>query len=445
MKKYFATLDVGTSMIKGMVWDNLGHCHFLYKENSPSLQLNGLYAEQDIQLFYRKIILTLQQLNSFISFKQCAGLAIATQRNTFIPLNDEQHELSALVSWLDRRKYQVHGDRLDWFSKNFSSFKNIKYIRSLMSWLCEKLTGKACETASTAPTEWLIAPQKYPSITGPDLTLPGSVLIAKPNEKSLRTVIPDGLPIIIGAGDKDCALLAGQAHHPSRAVLCSGTAISIGKFLKIKTSLPKRDDIYFSPTNFLDQMPVEAGLPFGGGVLNWLTTTYQLDVLSLPSALPNINSTVFCVPPVFSHAGNTDWYPKFVGNNTMTNKNLLITAAIEGVILELIRCKLALESFGESINEVMMGGSHQWLVKHAAWLANALQCQIKQVENLELTSRGLAMLALSVIEKNQDYFLFAERFHDEIITFYPQAASVRHWQKRFQLYKEHGCHATKKN
>src|SRR5437868_6555240 len=99
MKKYFSTLDIGTSTIKGMIWDDSGHCHFQYYESSPLLKLEGFFAEQDINQFYKKILKTLQHLDAAVSFKECVCLAISTQRDTLIAM-DNSCELTALISWL---------------------------------------------------------------------------------------------------------------------------------------------------------------------------------------------------------------------------------------------------------------------------------------------------------------------------------------------------------
>lgn len=379
MRNCLLTLDVGTSTIKAMIWEKSGRCVFAAKQGSPPLIFAGDAVEQNIQQFDLAIKILLSEIKQSSYFNKLACMAITTQRNTLIGMQDNQC-LTPLISWLDNRGKTINGTRVDWLCDVFPAFSNINRIRSLMSWLIEKLTGIANETASTMPQEWHQSQREEIKLLDyPGIVPLGNILTTNPIDHALKTLLPIGLPIILGAGDKDCSLLGGQAYLPEQGVLCCGTAISLGKLIPNKP-MSRSADIYLSPSEFGSYYPIETGI---------------------------------------------------------ADKRILTDATNEVVIYAFMRCKKILTSQGIDIKRLILSGNDEFIPLQANELAHALLCDIALIQNNELTSSGLAAIAMKAMGEVETLHAAADMFHPKEVTLFKyNVQTAKKWQKDYKRFCE---------
>lgn len=267
MKSLVIGIDSSTTACKAIAWDRDGKAVAQGRGTYELLQPEPGYYEQRAEDWWSGFCGALQELIGQIDVTQVEALCITNQRESFVPVDAQCRPLRNAILWLDERS----GAQLDVLDKKIGaerlhriSGKPLATTPSLpkIVWLLEhepdilaradklvephaflvrRLTGKFRTSTACAdpmglmdmPTgDWskqVIGALGLRADQFPEVVLPGSPIGAVTPEAARATGLPDGLPVIAGAGDGQSAGLGANALSPERGYLNLGTAV-IGGF-----------------------------------------------------------------------------------------------------------------------------------------------------------------------------------------------------------------------
>lgn len=105
-QKYILGIDCGTQSTKVVVFDFEGKVVTSVKENIPLTRLRSDWAEQDAEDWWNSLCSALKSLVARLDPKQIVGLALAYQRETFVPVDSKFTPLRPAFLWMDQRASQ---------------------------------------------------------------------------------------------------------------------------------------------------------------------------------------------------------------------------------------------------------------------------------------------------------------------------------------------------
>lgn len=105
-EKYLIGLDIGTSVIKGVLISQNGEVVSVKKENIEYANLSEKKVEFDIEKFYHQVMHVINRLaNSIKNKEKIVGLSIASASGNIILLDSEKKPLIPCISWMDSRVF----------------------------------------------------------------------------------------------------------------------------------------------------------------------------------------------------------------------------------------------------------------------------------------------------------------------------------------------------
>jgi xylulokinase len=210
----------------------------------------------------------LRQLLEQVSPERVAALAIANQRETFVPLDAKGQPVRQAIVWLDQRchdevawlsgkvgadnLHRISGKppdvapvayRIAWMLRSEPElFRSTKIFADVHSYLVWRLTGAFQTSWASADPLGLFDMEKKawsPEILQalelspdrlPRLAAPCSVIGEVSAKAAAQTGLAQGTPVVAGGGDGQAAGLGVNALHPSHAYLNLGTAAVSGTY-----------------------------------------------------------------------------------------------------------------------------------------------------------------------------------------------------------------------
>jgi len=261
-------IDSSTTATKATAWDRSGN---LVAEGRAAIPLAnpapGFY-EQDAQDWWRSLCAALAELGRRVDTHRIAALAIANQRETFVPVDAEGEPLRPAITWLDERGRddvvllskklgrerlrQITGKTPDptpclyalhWMlRKEPGLYRRTARFLDVHGFLVHRLTGLyRTSWASADPTGlYDLAAKAYSEPILDALQLeekqlatalqPGTVLGEVTGEAAEETGLQPGTLVIAGGGDGQAGGLGTGTLQPGRAYLNLGTAAVSGVY-----------------------------------------------------------------------------------------------------------------------------------------------------------------------------------------------------------------------
>jgi sugar (pentulose or hexulose) kinase len=271
-KNYIIGIDSGTQSVRAVLFDRDGTQIALEQiDYEPYFSLSPGWSEQRPEDYWTKLCQVCRALMEKIEVdrREIAGIGLTSQRNTIIPVDEAGNALRPAILWLDQRMvadlpplgklidYGAHligqGETLRYARKN-SKFLWIKqhepeiYRRThkfvqVTGFFVRKLTGEFRDSYAMVSG---ISPFNYKSLRyygAPmgfvydvlgiekkhcvELYPPDKVLGHITPQAAQATGLPEGLPVVVGGGDKQCELLGAGAIDPSIAQISFGTGTAM--------------------------------------------------------------------------------------------------------------------------------------------------------------------------------------------------------------------------
>jgi sugar (pentulose or hexulose) kinase len=239
-QEYLVGVDSGTQSVRVAVIDPHGNTISSgTARHEPMFQLSPGWAEQHPEDIWAKFCQAAQQAMAGLPVPKSALVAagLTGQRSTTALLDPDGNPLRPFVIWVDpRRKKWV-----DWIRTHEPDNLERTYkIGSVQAWLVKRLTGEFNDCVGypvIGPIDLdRLAlsddPAAYESFGMPrekvvDAYPPGTVVGLISREAAAETGLPEGLPVAVGAGDKQCEVLGGGAILPGQAYVTYGTLSSL--------------------------------------------------------------------------------------------------------------------------------------------------------------------------------------------------------------------------
>ncbi len=494
--KYFVVIDGGTQNVKAFIFDEKGN--EVYGEAhpvTPYFATQPDFAEQDAEEYLR----ITQSLTKSVVEKcgvprdELAAVAITTHRSTIVPVAEDGRPVRPAITWLDERK--TEGLKLPGgplmavaFRLQRMTFKLTEYQRrSKFNWLREHerdsydrthmfltissyifhgLTGQFKDCSSMIvglfPID-LKGLRWHPmgvvfEVFGvdreklPPLVTPTDIAGTVSDEGARDFGIPPGLPVIIGAGDKQSELLGAGAITSDVAEISYGTAAVI-EVSSAKYVTQRSMDFFTWGAAIPNQWALEGFLPKGYWMVSWFKQEFckhqqeEADRLMMePEEL--LDREMDQVPPgSMGLMLQPHWHPLendplskgaiigFAGHHTRTH---IYRAIVEGVAYELRRMKEIIERHsGYTIRELRVGGGGSRSDEVMQVTADIFGLPAVRLHTSNLSALGAAIdaaVALKVYQGFPDAVAGMVRVKD---TFTPREENARLYDRLFnEVYEK---------
>lgn len=272
-KNHIIAIDSGTQSIRAVLFN--GHGEMLAIEQAqfePFFSLQPGWAEQRVEDYWLKLCQVCRGLMSRIDIdpSQIRAIGLTSQRNTVIAVDEDGNALRPGILWLDQRTvarlpsigggwsllvrllgqaeevtYACKNSKFLWIKQNEPEVyrRTHKFVQST-GYFVRKLTGEFRDSYGMNAG---ILPFDYKKLVwyGPlfqffykalgmershcvELVRPDQVIGRITAQAAVATGLPEGLPLVVGAGDKQCELLgAGGGTDPAVGVISFGTGTSM--------------------------------------------------------------------------------------------------------------------------------------------------------------------------------------------------------------------------
>lgn len=269
-KRYIVSIDSGTQSIRAVLFDIEGsELAIEQRPFEPYVSLRPGWAEQSTDDYWSKLCTVCRALMKKVGVDPglIAGVGLTTQRGTVIPVDEGGEALRPAIIWLDQRsvedpppmgalakavfaaagmlsamEYARRHSIFLWIKVNEPDIyrRTHKFVQA-SGFFARKLTGEFRDSAGMVTGIW---PFEYNRLRWHPLDLaytplgiekrhcvelfrPDQVLGRITPKAAFETGLPEGLPVVVGAGDKQSELLGAGAIEPHVAEISFGTATAM--------------------------------------------------------------------------------------------------------------------------------------------------------------------------------------------------------------------------
>ncbi|MBN2324994.1 MAG: FGGY-family carbohydrate kinase [Spirochaetes bacterium] len=255
-------IDCSTTASKAIVWDKRGTYIAEKRQKIPLISPYPEWAEQPAECWWDSTADALKSVVREIDRSRIAAIGITHQRETFVPLDGDMKPLRNGITWVDTRsKTEVEmmkktcGDKINNISGRYpnlyasnskimwlrehepSLFKRTYKYVDVGGYLLYRFTGNGVTSFPSAcpmgivdikEHRWseeimlLLGVQREQFF---DLVSPGTVAGGLTAEAAAAVGLPEGIPVVAGGGDGQCASIGAGVVGEGRASLNLGTAV----------------------------------------------------------------------------------------------------------------------------------------------------------------------------------------------------------------------------
>lgn len=436
-------IDSSTTATKAIAWTGdgalvaEGRCQVALKNPAP------LYYEQDARDWWQALCTALGALGKKIDLTRVAAIAIANQRETWVPVDGAGEPLRPGMVWMDERgrpdvdllEARIGRQRLlqltgkipgplpclysiHWMKREEPElYQRVARFLEVHGFLVHRLTGDYRTSWSSAdPTALLdleskrYAPEILDALGLDEIQMaepcqPGAVLGEVTTAAAAATGLPSGTPVVAGGGDGQAAGLGTGVLGPGRAYLNLGTASVSGVYGGAYAT----DPAFRTMTSLTgDGYIFELCLITGTFLVNWLVEQLfeedpqsNRDIyhqLEQEAAGLTIGADGLMLMPYWGGVMTPFWDADarglLIGLSSEHGRGHVYRAMMEGIALDEAMGLQGIEAVtGEQVEELLTigGGS-----KSDLWcriIANATAKPVKRLATAEATSLGAGIVA----------------------------------------------------
>ncbi len=493
--KHFVVLDGGTQNIKAFVFNEYGKIVSSATEPVvPYFSKEPDFAEQNAEeyLAVSKRIVKKAVNEAGLEKEDFSAFAITTHRNTLIPINKKGEPVRPAITWLDDRKTiglkfpgiftgliaKIIGEKhkLDEFQKR-SKFNWIKThepenyektdkFLTMSSYIFKEITGNVKDCSSMIVglfpidlknLKWHANPLIY-KIFGvereklPQLVSPTDIAGYVSKKGAGEFGVPENLPVVISAGDKQAELLGAGGITSDIAEISYGTAAVIEIFSK-KYVTHKDMDFFTWGSAVPNTWVLEGSVWRGYWMISWFEKEFAKHEVTLakekgvsPESI--LDSEMEKIPPGSEGLVLQPYWSPFVadpsskgavigfsGNHTRIH---IYRAIIEGIAYELRRVKEVIESYtGYKIKELRVGGGGSRSREIMQITADIFNLPVKKVHTEHLAALGAAIDAAVATNTYPDFETAVSKMVKIKETFLPNPKNALTYDRLFnEVYKK---------
>lgn len=440
MERLLLGIDIGTSSCKVAVFQENGRVVVQAAADYPLYYPRPGWVEQDPDEWWAGVCQVLRQClkDENVDPGLIAGIGLAGQGWSAIPVDEEGNVLQRTPIWLDTRAadlsrrvlekipeeaiFRVSGNpffptystpKVLWFREKMPELfdRTYKFLQS-NGFIGLKLTGNltsdrsqsygwhfydpvACEYDRDMAERFGIPIDKLPEIARCHDVI-GTVTEQAARETGLRP----GTPVVAGGLDAACGTLGAGVIRHYETQLQGGQAGGISICLNEPKMHPK---LIFSPHVIPDRYLLQGGTVGGGGALRWFREKFGEDLnfgelTKLAEPIPEGSDGVVFLPYLAGERSPL-WNPKakavFYGLSFKETKGHAVRSVLEGVVFSVYHNLLTAQEAGVDIEKLdihAMGGaanSELWIQMYA----DVTGCPICVPSSDTATTLGAALLA----------------------------------------------------
>lgn len=395
-------LDVGTSSIRGILYDQEGTQQFCHQINYQVRFVGSGWAEQDPRDWSDTLVEIGRATADYARAHGCSvdGVVLTSQRSSIIPVDREGTPLRPAIMWQDRRNSGIvaqladqvefvhsltgarintvfSGTKMTWFRREEGDcYRKTHKICTIADYIIHQLTGRFVTDhtygarsllMNIRTRQWddrLLELFEVEREKLCDLAEPGSVVGTLQPEFARQTGLPAGIPVVSGGGDQQCAALGHGVTRAGRVELTTGTgAFILGCADQVPEDL--KSNVICGAHAVPGKYVLESSMLACAATYNWVK-----DLLFHDSAgYEAINAAVAAAPagshgclvlPYFQGRGTPDWNSKatggFVQLSLGTTQGDMARAVLEGIAYEAGHNLQILEGYLGRVEQVYIGG-----------------------------------------------------------------------------------------
>lgn len=440
MERLLLGIDIGTSSCKVAVFQRDGQVVAQASADYPLYYPEHGWVEQDPEDWWSGVCRAVRDCLRCgnVDPAEIAGIGLAGQSWSVIPVDEEGHVLHRAPTWLDTRAtelservlsdipkediFQVSGNT---FSPTYSTPK-VLWFREYMPELFErtykflqsngyigmKLTGKMTSDRSQSYGWHFYNPVTFnydgdmaerfgiPLEKVPDIVCCHDVIGTVTEKAAEEAGLKPGTPVVAGGLDAACGTLGAGVTGHYETQLQGGQAGGISICLNEPKAHP---DLIFSPHVIPGRYLLQGGTVGGGGALRWFREEFGdelsfSELTKLAEPVPAGSDGVVFLPYLAGERSPL-WNPKakavFYGLSFKQTKGHAIRAVLEGVVFSVYHNLLVAREAGVDIGKLdihAMGGaanSEMWIQMYA----DVIGCPIRVPSSDTATTLGAALLA----------------------------------------------------
>ena len=494
--KYFIVIDGGTQNIKAFIFDEKGD--EVYGEAypvTPYFSVQPGFAEQDAEKYLEitKKVTRSAVENSHVPKDEIAAVAITSHRSTIVPVDKGGKPVRSAITWLDERKteglklpggpllslvFRISGmlyklkeyqkrSKFNWLRKYESeSYDKTHIFLTISSYIFHALTGEFKDCSSMIvglfPVD-LKGLQWHPrevvfKIFGvereklPPLVSPTEIAGTVSEEGARGFGVPQGLPIIIGAGDKQSELLGAGVISNDVGEVSYGTAAVIELFSAKYVEHPQMDFFTWGAA-IPKHWALEGFVGSGYWMISWFKkefAKYEEEEAEKLKIAPEdvLNKEIEGISPgSMGLILQPYWHPReneplskgaIIGFSGEHARPYVYRAIIEGIAYELRRLKEEIEKrSGSKIKELRVGGGGSKSNEIMQITADIFNLPASRVHTSNLSALGAAIDAAVTLNIYHNFPEAVDNMVRVKETFTPHAENVKIYDRLFnEVYKE---------
>ena len=480
MGKYILAFDIGTSSIKASLFGSDGNVYKIYSyEYKTFFDENG-GAEQAPDEWWNGVIKICQQISKEIGGDRIAVMSFSGQESGLVLVDENgkiirnsmihcdmraQKEASDLLTYMSEDEFfHITGHvasagytvtKLMWVKTNEPThYHNICKVLNAKDYIVYKLTGIFVTDHTDASftgmydintKKWS---EKICTVIGIDMEkLPeikeSTFIAGKTDEHFYKlTQLESGIPVVLGAGDGQCASIGCGAVKPGKIYNSLGTSSWITVILK---NVPERCDKCLETSGHPAGDFANSGgtMQTAGTAREWAIQQLYADSKAeiifeeLSQTHPERNKLIF-LP--YLNGERVPWWDRnargtFIGINSNTTRADMLRAVLEGIAFNL-RIILDVAKRYEKFDQMIAFGG---LTKDKIFcqiLADIYEMPVVTLKNAShITALGAAIIG-GVAVGIYDDFSIAEKLAQKDQIYYPNEKNKQIYEKKYAIFKK---------
>ncbi len=478
---YYLGIDLGTSVIKGLVINDTGQVLASFSKETPLISRQPDWAEQSPEFWWASTLEIINLLATKINIKQVKGVGLSGQMHGLVAYDQHFTALRRAIIWMDKRStrevetvlkvfgpklYQITGNpiftgfllaSLLWIKKHEAEvYKKIIKVSSPKDYLAYKLTdvlrSEPTDALATAAFDYkknrwsktIISGLKlkqsiFPQIQ-PTLKAYGGI-----SQKTARiTGLTAGTPVF-GASDQAMSAIGTGLIQPGQASIALSTG---GQFLVVapKGLVDPKRRLHTLNHVFPDVGLYMAATLSAGFSLRWFKDfvteqkdkDYQKFTDHISQIEPGANGLFFL--PFLSGERTPYFNPNlrgaFIGLSSGHKRLHLARAIIEGVAFSMAECLAVFRQLKLPLKKIILSGGG---AQNPVWrqiLADTLNLPMKTINVTDHSPFGAAILAKFAQEGIDKLPAFYRRVITPIEYLYPHEKNVIKYRQLLNHYQK---------
>ncbi len=448
-KEFVMAVDSGTQSVRAIVYDRQGKELVVARApHDPYFSLRPGWAEQKPDDYWKKFCKVVGEVMASKKFdpKKLAALGITAQRSAIIPTDKNGVPLRNSIIWLDQRytenpppvslnvkllfglagkskliKFVQKNSRFTWIQTYEPEiYKKTHKFCQVTSFFVKKLTGEFADSCSLYVGYYPLEHKKFDwfKIGGvmdlfsvredllPTIKQPHEILGTVTKSAAKETGLPEGLPIIVGGGDKQSESLGAGVLTSDIGVVSFGTATAME--IVTKKYVEDRDGRFFTWCSALPySWNIECFIYRGFWMVRWFTNEmgYREDIIARERGVaPEVvfDEVIRDIPPgCLGLMLQPYWTPlpslkyskgSIIGFGSAHTRGHIYRAILEGMAYELRRLgELAQKKTGVPLKELRVGGGGSRSDMAVQIAADVFNLPAKRMDTFENCAKGAAI------------------------------------------------------